>query len=234
MNTTKFNDIVSDNRYERKFFVTDMSTTEIESSIKINPYMFSNIFQPRYINNIYFDSYDLNNYYDNVEGSEKRIKIRIRWYGDLFGYISNPTLEFKVKNGILGKKISCKLPSFTFNSKFTNDIFKEIIENSNISNLCRIKLSDKVPTLLNRYERKYYISENKKFRITIDKNQSFYQIGPRNNLFLNKIDDNSNTIIELKYSIENDISANKITNYFPFRLTKSSKYVTGIEKVYIN
>ena len=227
-------EIISNNRYERKFFINNMSTSEIESLIKIHPHIFSDIFHPRYINNIYFDSIDLNNYYDNVEGAEKRIKIRLRWYGELFGDINKPTLEFKIKSGLLGKKISCKIPSFKFDSEFNIDTFKNIIKEAKVSEILQIKLHDKIPTLLNRYKRRYFISENNKFRITVDNNQFFYQIGPRRNFFLKKVEDKENTIVELKYGIKDDNYANQVSNNFPFRLTKSSKYVTGIEKVYIN
>ena len=227
-------EIISNNRYERKFFINNMSTSEIESLIKIHPHIFSDIFHPRYINNIYFDSIDLNNYYDNVEGAEKRIKIRLRWYGELFGDINKPTLEFKIKSGLLGKKISCKIPSFKFDSEFNIDTFKNIIKEAKVSEILQIKLHDKIPTLLNRYKRRYFISENNKFRITVDNNQFFYQIGHRRNFFLKKVEDKENTIVELKYGIKDDNYANQVSNNFPFRLTKSSKYVTGIEKVYIN
>mgnify|MGYP001270819238 CR=1 FL=1 len=225
---------ISNNRYERKFFISDMSTSEVESTIKIHPSIFSSIFHSRFINNIYFDSYDLSSYYDNVEGSERRVKVRLRWYGELFGKIEKPTLEFKIKNGILGKKISCKLPSFEFKRGFDLDMLRPIILKSKISDICKIELNDKIPTLVNRYSRKYFISDDNRFRITLDNNQSFYQVGPKNNYFLKKVDDKSNTILEIKYSINDDDKANRISNFFPFRLSKSSKYVTGIEKVYKN
>ena len=35
-------------------------------------------------------------------------------------------------------------------------------------------------------------------------------------------------ILEIKYNKNEMLNSGKITNYFPFRLSKSSKYVTGI------
>ena len=66
--------------------------------------------------NFYFDSVNFNNYYDNLDGNIFRTKIRIRWYGDLFGYIENPVLELKIKNGLLGNKISYNLIPYKFNT----------------------------------------------------------------------------------------------------------------------
>ena len=36
-------------------------------------------------------------------------------------------------------------------------------------------------------------------------------------------------ILELKYAHDQDLNADKIINHFPFRITRSSKYVSGVE-----
>jgi hypothetical protein len=48
-----------------------------------------------------------------------------------------------------------------------------------------------------------------------------------------KVYDDS-VIMELKYDECNDLSAEKITNSFPFRLTKSSKYIMGIQATLVS
>ena len=85
---------ISDYRYERKFFITSLSRFEVESIVKLHPAIFSEIFHERFVNNIYLDSSDLINFYENIEGQSNRIKIRIRWYGELFGYIK--TIPMKI------------------------------------------------------------------------------------------------------------------------------------------
>ena len=225
----KDNDInISDYRYERKFFIKELSRYEVESIVNLHPAIFSGIYRQRYVNNIYFDSFSLNSYHENIEGLRDRIKIRIRWYGELFGYVEKPVLEFKIKRGLLGKKISYPLKSFNLNrdTKIT-DILKSIVKLKEIS---FIKFEDLIPSLLNRYSRKYYQSSNKKYRITVDTDQSFYNINKENNTFLNSYFDNTSVILELKYLQEHDIDATHIVSNFPFRITKSSKYVSGIEK----
>ena len=87
------------------------------------------------------------------------------------------------------------------------------------------------PSLLNRYKRKYVQSSDGNYRITVDTKMVFYDINKHNNLFLNKIVDYLNTVVELKYNYGKDDYAEHIVKYFPFRLTKSSKYVTGIEVI---
>ena len=91
--------VTSDYRYERKFVTSELSKYHVESIVKTHPAIFSEIYQLRNVNNMYFDSFRLVNYSDNVDGSSDRIKIRIRWYGELFGKIKNPVLEIKEKKG---------------------------------------------------------------------------------------------------------------------------------------
>ncbi len=212
-------------RFERKFFITQLSSLDIEYIIKVNPAIFSEIFNKRNVNNIYFDTLNLDNYLENIEGEKNRKKIRIRWYGDLFGYIKYPVLELKVRNGQLGKKLSYPLKSFSLNhdEDFTKLLNKECLENP------LVDLKSLKPTLLNRYSRKYFLSSDKKFRITLDDKQLFYGLYGQNFL-KNKSLDRDSVILELKYGEEEDNNSSKITNSFPFRLTKSSKYVSGIQK----
>lgn len=221
--------IISEFRYERKFFISDLSKYEVESIVKLHPVSFTEIYTKRCVNNIYFDSFSLINLSDNIEGVSDRIKIRIRWYGPLFGYIEKPRLEIKIKKGQLGMKKVIPIQPFVLNE---NTNFSNIILSiKNLSEILKIDLNCIRPTLMNRYSRKYYQSNDKKYRITIDSEQSFYQLKKVNNFYLNRYNDNDSVILELKYNKNFDDGARLITSFFPFRITKSSKYVTGLQKV---
>jgi hypothetical protein len=52
------------------------------------------------------------------------------------------------------------------------------------------------------------------------------------NLFLHSQTNHHNLVVELKYDIDQDLNANRVASFFPFRVTKNSKYVEGIERVY--
>jgi len=88
---------IKDFRYEKKFIIDQLCHQEIEQLIKHNPAMFSEIFYERRVNNLYLDSLDFTNYNENLSGITERLKIRIRWYGKVFGVIKKPTLELKIK-----------------------------------------------------------------------------------------------------------------------------------------
>jgi hypothetical protein len=218
-------------RYERKFLISELDRYEIESLVKLHPAIFSEIHHQRFVNNIYFDTINLSNYFDNVIGVTQRLKVRIRWYGGLLGFIEKPVLELKIKKGFLGGKLRFPLDSFYLDSSYSLKAQQEIFAKSSVPDVLLNHLKSLNFTLLNRYSRKYFESADHKFRITIDFDMVFHKIDYTNNSLIEKIVDYNNTILELKYSDKDDDEARYITNYFPFRMTKSSKYVSGIEKI---
>ncbi|MCK5822867.1 MAG: VTC domain-containing protein, partial [Bacteroidales bacterium] len=170
-------------RFERKFTISRLSKQEIELVIKQNSALFSEIFHQRYINNIYLDTPNLTFFFDNNIGKSNRKKIRIRWYGDMFGIISHPILEFKIKTGAAGRKLSFPLKSFNFDKNFSIDSLKQVFHNSNLPLWVLNQLNVLEPTLANRYKRKYFRSFDKNFRITIDSDITYANITSRINTF---------------------------------------------------
>lgn len=219
-------------RYERKFFVHNMDRNSIENIVLNHPAFFSEIYHERYINNIYFDSREFNNLMDNIDGDMNRTKYRIRWYGDMLSEIADPKLELKIKNGLVNVKKSYQLNQFELGKGISLSTLKNVVRNSPIDAQVSYSLREQLPVMLNRYKRKYFVSADKKFRITIDVDQSFYKLNMFNNNFLQAHRDSYNAIIELKYDFKHESEAHWITNKLPFRLTKSSKYYRGIALLY--
>ena len=221
-------------RYERKFFVNGIDAKTVEGFVLNNSIGFNEIYHTRWVNNIYFDYHDFRNFMDNVKGNEKRIKYRIRWYGDLFGNISKAKLELKIKAGLVGTKRLVDFPDFRLEPGINSGDLAKVIEQelSDLDHELRAELLDQYPVMLNRYQRKYFQSLDRRFRITIDQCQEFYRFNRLSNSFLQKVKDTTNTILEIKYDKDNDHRVEEITNSFPFRLTKSSKYARGIEMLY--
>ena len=98
----------------------------------------------------------------------------------------------------------------------------------------RYNLNSTFPVLLNNYTRSYYISDDRSYRITIDEKQSYYKIHRNNNSFLHRVNDPYSKVLEIKYNALLDENVNTITNNFPFRMTKNSKYVNGMQFIYPN
>ncbi len=215
-------------RYERKFVISDMMLPPINQQIRLHPSAFSTIFYPRYINNIYFDSRELDFYYDNVSGRGSRKKVRIRWYGDLMGKIEKPVLEFKIREEYLGNKLSFPLHPFALDNTLTSAKLQQVFIQSNLPQWALGVLHHLQPSLINRYLREYFLSFDTLFRLTTDTNINYYGVGANNNSFLEHFSSND-VIVELKYDFSCSHQAPDIATLLPFRLTKSSKYVNGID-----
>jgi SPX domain protein involved in polyphosphate accumulation len=218
----------NDYRYERKFVVSGISISELFQNIRLHPAMFSEMFYERKINNIYFDTRFFQSFYENIYGLSDRKKYRVRWYGDTFGKIEKPVLEIKIKKGFLGSKLSYPCLPIDVEGKFSIKMVNEIIQQSELSDELKNRLKHYSPVLINSYTRKYFESSCKSFRLTVDSNQQFYKIRQKVSLLSNVIMDDTKFILELKYQSKMDSAAEIITNNFPFRITKNSKYVNGL------
>jgi len=222
---------LKNSRYERKFQVSDMQLAAVHQQIRLHPAAFSLIFYPRYINNIYLDTADLDAFHENLTGHGKRKKARVRWYGDMMGEVVKPVLEFKIKEGILGNKLLFPLKSFKMDESFDAGMLRDIFLRSSLPDWALETVLKQKPSLVNRYKRTYYMTFDKKFRLTVDEEMSYFAIGPSPNYFLEKYV-SSDLVVELKYAYADYQQAIGIADYLPFRLTKSSKYVNGIGMIF--
>lgn len=220
-------------RYERKFFVEELDVRQAIALIKLHPAMFAQIYPPRYINNIYLDSPLMENFFDNVDGIDARRKARVRWYHDLFRRVDDPVLEFKIKRGLMGTKAQYHFPNFNFDMAFTRRVFKTAIQTSELPKNIMEYLLSVEPVLVNRYLRWYFATPDRRFRVTVDTDLTFYHVNSFSNHFLQRQVDYRDIIVESKYQREDDPQAERIAAAFPFRMTRSSKFVQGIERVYL-
>ena len=220
-------------RYERKSLVEGLDAHQVRMLVRRHPGMFYEPFPPRFINNLYLDSEDLQNYEDNLSGTEERHKARIRWYGKLFGEAQNPMLEFKVKKGLVGTKYSFPLPDFHFEDGFAHADIQRLIQSAELPEHTKFHLRNLHVSLCNRYYRWYYATRDRRFRITIDTGMTYYRVKRDHNRFAHKYVDQNHVVVELKYDHHLDTQADRIASFFPFGLSRNSKYITGIEAVYL-
>ncbi len=216
-------------RYERKFVAERQSRLAVESIVKQNQAFFISAFVPRKVNNIYFDTPGLDCYFDNLFGNGNRWKARIRWYGEIFGKVQSPILELKIKKGFVGTKKSFLLPAFEINkNNFDADRLRTIFEKAELPTEIRERIINLQPVLLNAYQRSYFSTINKRFRVTVDDQLDYYNLRSTWNHFPSVYREQLKTVVELKYDQEWDSEAKTISNQFPFRLDKNSKFVAGM------
>ncbi|WP_291327445.1 polyphosphate polymerase domain-containing protein [Desulfovibrio sp. UCD-KL4C] len=214
-------------RYERKFIVSQQLESHIESVLTHSRLGFRKLYDKRVVNNIYLDTPMFRFYNENVMGVSDRKKIRIRWYGDAT-VDGDCQLEIKRKDGMVGRKEIYHVFLKPSDLRKNN-----IIRQLDLPDRVKIEAQDIYPTLYNRYTRRYFISSDSKFRITIDSDVKYSHPNTLyyNHCFLGVSE--TNHILELKYDCKNDITASQAADIIPFSLAKKSKYVSGIESIYI-
>ncbi len=216
-------------RYERKFTVLNKSKAEVLLSVKKHPAFFREIYHPRQITNIYLDTIQFQFHKDNEKGIADRKKVRIRWYGNIFGVATQPKLEYKIKAGLTGYKKIYDLPNFKIEAGFSKNELDILFAKANLPVDVHDELKRLTPTLLNTYQRTYFQSLDKHFRVTLDERLTYYKVRPWNNQFLVNARERDLQVLELKYAPEQEQLANQVATQLPFRLDKKSKYVSGID-----
>src|SRR6185295_2831589 len=124
---------------------------------------------------------------------------RIRWYGDLFGEIPRPILEFKIKRGLLGTKESFALKPFRLDASFSGSQLERLLMNSDLPSHARHRLAHLHPALVNRYHRAYYQSADTNYRITLDSHLEFFRVRSAQNNFLCRSSKLRDSVLELKF-----------------------------------
>lgn len=220
-------------RYEKKFVVYGLRPHDAIAILKQHPAMFRELYPMRYVNNIYLDSPLLGDFYSNVNGYHQRRKVRVRWYHDLFRDVNDAVLEFKIKEGEVGTKEQYPFPFFKFDRYLIEPDFLDRVQTSDLPELVKFRLKDMEFAICNRYQRWYFATPDERFRATVDAGLSFYHLGKLSNRFMHAHHERHYLVVELKYMVSDDPDSQRITSALPFRITRSSKYVSGIEHIYL-
>jgi len=216
-------------RYERKLLPGGCSLSEVLALVRRHPALFREVYPERIINNVYLDRADLSDYFDHINGVAQRSKLRIRWYGALHGCVAAPALEHKVKDGYVMGKTSEPLPAMELNGRLDQRFLEDLRRRATISERAKFELDARHPTLVNRYSRRYFLSGDGRFRLTIDTGLQFLSPETLREQWAAEPPPGFEIVIELKFVPEAAGSAEGITSAFPFRVTRCSKYVLGIE-----
>jgi SPX domain protein involved in polyphosphate accumulation len=220
-------------RYERKFVVGPArgSQSAVAMLLRVQPAMFSQVYAERAVNSIYFDTIDRRHYAESEAGLSARTKVRVRWYGPLGTVVEGAHVEFKIKRNALGRKDRYPIADTCMDELFDTARLSALLDRSGMTPAMRGAITSLRPTLLNRYRRRYYLSACRRFRVTVDTELEYFRVdatgvpSPSRNL------DPVNTVIELKYAVEDDSAARDVACRFPFRVERNSKYLVGLQRL---
>ena len=162
------------------------------------------IFKPRVIISIYFDTPDLNMFKDSEEGVLPRKKVRIRCY--------NGGEEFILENKTSSIEGRFKESSKLKDSDSNKEILKKIRMDAKYGNI--------QPTLKVSYERSYFMLNG--MRITFDKNITYQNLRYANN---RKYFD-PERVVEVKIPV--NCPDDFVEKSIPYPIARFSKYSRGL------
>ncbi len=209
-------------RYERKYLTEDYLPDQLEGFLKTGASYFKQLYYQRRVWSMYFDTPDKLYYQQNLMGGQRRKKVRVRWY-EHDEKLSPVQLEVKMRDGEVLRKEVYKLKQ-DINKIGLNKLKKHVREWLKLS---ASEAYDLCPVMVNSYERKYFRTEAHQIRVTIDSDLRFQHIRDFNKKrMVNRL---QGTILEAKYKVKNDKWLDRIVQDWPLRISKSSKYMMGVQ-----
>lgn len=220
---------LGDYRYEFKLASEGLLPAQARSWIRLHPQGFRRAYPARVVNNLYFDTNDLQSFNDNLAGTSLRRKLRVRWYGPGEGsYVRFPVLELKMKENMLGAKKQQPLDLTLDLARPYREIWQMITSQLGAEWRAHV-FAPIYPTLINRYWREYYVSPDEAIRVTLDYDLQAYEqrMFGRPNL-ARRMPLQDVTIIEVKAALQHEERVQQVMGQFPIQRGRSSKYVSGL------
>lgn len=192
-------------RVELKFQVKPVNISSVMNQIFSSEYIIVPHHNKRLVNSIYFDSSNLSELENSIEGLYKKKKLRYRFYGDISEIKSqiNGQWELKKKQGIVTEKIVHK-EVVDFDKIFSPNLSTFRSTNNSIN--YEINTYPYLSKFIS-YEREYFVSKlfGDDLRVTIDKNILSKEF-INNNLKRTKRLDTSIVELKIKYKLYEDVS----------------------------
>ena len=220
-------------RYEVKMVIDDIHRPVVKSWVRTHTAGFYEPYPPRRVNNVYLDSFDMDNYLDNLDGIANRRKVRIRWYGDEVNP-KNAKLEIKRKQGVRSWKESCSLTRQFDLTKMKDwrGVIAEVMADLPPAIAAQVGNSQ-VPVLMNRYRREYYVASDGVVRLTLDFAQEVYdQVNFSFPNLTRRTPIPQNLIIEVKGPVDSWDAMRRVISEFPITVSKNSKYAVSFDAIF--
>jgi hypothetical protein len=215
----------SEGRHEVKFIANARTVHLVDRWLGDNWAGFKPHWPHRFVNSIYFDDFIHSCYQENLSGATYREKLRLRWYGEAREPI-NSKLEVKVKKNKIGWKFHEPVSHFN-----VSDVGPFCLDLLDIApSFLSVVKAYPVPTLFVNYHRKYFISRDGRVRITVDDRINFDSTFKfRKSSKFAKGHNFPITIVEVKFLVSDFEFASAIIRDMPFKSTRGSKYVIGVQ-----
>jgi len=219
-------------RLEVKFAIRNTSPRNLHRLFCRIPTKVDLLYPVRKVNSIYFDTFNFDALESNREGITDRAKVRYRWYGenDSSGL---GALEVKMKRN----RETCKLryplcgvsvlePGRTVSDSLARRI------GTNLPPEGRLWLQSRpFATIKNAYFRHYFVGDQGRIRITVDRNQIAWNVLDTSGLRWGGGIGVPGVIIEIKFAPRDADYAKWIIGHLGLAPSKHSKYLASLESI---
>ena len=190
---------------------------------------FERSFPDRRINNVYFDTSELACFHASRAGLDRRLKIRLRWYGETDD-IEQGHLEWKWRRGMTGFKWRREVVwGGGFGKRSWSRLRADLRTDLDAEQRATFDALP-FPTLLNRYRRSYFVSRDGRARLTWDRDLEYLsQIGSRTPRVRGTVPHRRMSVLEIKLPASESDTARRVLAGFPYRPARFSKYAAGVE-----
>lgn len=212
-------------RYERKFVLPITAVEQTLMQLHMHPMGMREIYSKRAVRSCYYDTPSYTHLTENMAGVSPRRKVRIRWYGGSSSTLRTQ-LEIKSKYGDVVDKSVHILPTLSAHLLVKTPL-QELLSSEHSVQL-PLPIQHYRPVLQNSYQRRYFLSFDQQIRVTLDTELVFSYptaIHTQHNIY-------SLAILEYKYPQHAEQKVCELTQAFPFRLSKLSKYELGMRALY--
>ena len=212
-------------RIETKFVVDASSYHQLRTWMHVSPAAFRPAFPPRQVNNVYFDSFELDSLERHLAGMSVRSKLRYRWYGADAG-IHGGALELKFKRDRLRWKSCVDRPQISCTGREPwRHIIGQLARGLAPEHALWLH-SRPVPAVINTYQRAYFVTADGRLRATIDTDlRVAVQRGGSRPHWKPSPLSSDDVVLELKFPPELLDYVNRLSSTLPLRPDRHSKYV---------
>ena len=219
-------------RYELKAVVEDAVLPSVQMWLRLHDACFYSRFPQRRVNSLYFDTPSLDSFDDNLAGSLRRHKVRLRWYGSSLENVET-IFEVKIKHNRHGWKLSQKIAQPLAFERLNWTELLAVLRRELAPELLSYLNQGCEPVLLVRYQREYYETFDGRLRVTLDYQvQSFGQRHYGQLTLRYPLPRSAKVIVEFKASQDDSVALAAVLNSAPFRITRSSKYADGVAAMF--
>jgi len=218
-------------RTEVKFALPRADLGKLETILEVNCRRVSYRNRTSRVVSLYFDDHRLSACRENVDGSSRRAKLRLRWYdepfprGDLF-------LEIKRRRGQATSKERHSLPLATALESVAIRETAMALSRALPEAAAEALLARPEAIVIVEYERSYFEAKSESLRITLDSDLVFYsQVGHLRPSRRFPVHARDVVILEAKTSVASEDRMRELLHPLEPRVSRSSKYVLGCQAI---